>query len=290
MSQNFIFLHNDNIDEFYYIFNDAFKDDVLNRSIDLELFKENLITLNIKNEISFLLKDNGKPVGLFLASMRGNRGYISSIAVIKNFRKMGYGQILLEKGISLMEEYNCKKIKLEVIDDNKNAINLYLKTGFKISNTILNFKYEGSLIYSDKIDPAYSLNNSNSFTYQLLYNTFHKTGLPWQKSLKIIYDKIENKKTEVLILHFNNTTAGYIVVTTIKNSIIIEDIGLKDYSASTVNTILSMMIAKKYDSSSQNKINLFANNYYQNDPLCIPLQNMGFNTYIKQLEMEKKII
>jgi ribosomal protein S18 acetylase RimI-like enzyme len=289
MSQDFIFLNNNTIEEFYYIFNDAFNDDIYNKTIDLESFKENLTNLNINNNISFLIREDKKNIGLFLGTIKGNTGYISSMRVSKQFRKMGYGQILLEKGISIMEDHDCKKIILEVKDDNKNAINLYLKSGFKITNTINNYKYESNLIFTDVIEESYKLQEEDSFKYQLLYNTFHKSRLPWHKTFNTIYEKINAKKSQLFSLHYDNLTVGYIAITVNNNIINFEDIGIKNTEINILKLLFSLTLQKTIDISSQNEILLLANNYYKNDPLCSLLENIGFYIYIIQYQMEKRL-
>ena len=54
-----------------------------------------------------------------------------NIIVKKEYRKKGIGQILLEKLISLSKETKLNTIILEVNVNNKIAINLYKKNGFK---------------------------------------------------------------------------------------------------------------------------------------------------------------
>ncbi len=289
MSQDFVFLNESNIDDFYLIFHDAFSLDANNRSMDFESFRQNLVNLNIKTELSFLIKDEGIPMGLFLGTSRGNKGYISSIGVAKNQRKQGYGQILLEKGLSIMENNGCRKIRLEVLDDNENAISLYLKSGFRVSNTIFNYSCENSVIFNDMADENYTLGESDSFSFQILYNSFHKAGLPWQRSLSGIYSRIESKKAKLFILRHFNSTEGYVVTSMDNGTINLEDTGLKNYSAENLGILLSLIIRNTANDSPQNGLNIISNNNYKNDPLCPAVEKLGFNVYIRQLEMEKRL-
>jgi ribosomal protein S18 acetylase RimI-like enzyme len=68
-------------------------------------------------------------------------GTIEFIGVDINHRGKGYGQILLEGGLSwIFENHNINDLKLCVNTENKAAINLYKKVGFKESNQLVFLK------------------------------------------------------------------------------------------------------------------------------------------------------
>jgi ribosomal-protein-alanine N-acetyltransferase len=58
--------------------------------------------------------------------------YVTNVCVDKNSRGKGVGKFLLKNIVMQAEKLNCNKIILDVSEDNKIAINLYKKTGFKI--------------------------------------------------------------------------------------------------------------------------------------------------------------
>ena len=60
-----------------------------------------------------------------------DEGDINNIAVKKEYRKMGFGKMLMEALIEKAKEQQIKAITLEVRVTNENAINLYKKLGFK---------------------------------------------------------------------------------------------------------------------------------------------------------------
>lgn len=57
--------------------------------------------------------------------------HITNIVVKKDFRKNGIGSLLLQKLISLTNEFEFKELTLEVNSSNISARKLYLKFGFK---------------------------------------------------------------------------------------------------------------------------------------------------------------
>ncbi len=76
---------------------------------------------------------------------------IISIAVHPSYRRMGLGESLLREAIEDMKRLGVRKVLLEVKVDNKAAINLYSKVGFKI-NSILKGYYNGGDGYSMYMD------------------------------------------------------------------------------------------------------------------------------------------
>ena len=56
--------------------------------------------------------------------------YIANVAVSPDFRKRGYGQLLVENALCVAREKSCYFITLEVRVSNLPAISLYKKCGF----------------------------------------------------------------------------------------------------------------------------------------------------------------
>lgn len=56
--------------------------------------------------------------------------YISLVAVLKGYRRLGLGNALVEKAVSLSQRKGMSSIKLEVGKDNTAAQHLYRKFGF----------------------------------------------------------------------------------------------------------------------------------------------------------------
>ena len=61
-----------------------------------------------------------------------NELYVANVCVDKNSRGKGVGKFLLKNIIEQAKKLNCSKIVLDVSKDNKIAINLYKKNGFRV--------------------------------------------------------------------------------------------------------------------------------------------------------------
>ena len=73
-----------------------------------------------------------------------NQGHIISIAVDKNYRRLGAGTHLLVKAISILSLLNLDTIYLEVNENNKEAVEFYKTFNFKIDRIVPNYYENGA--------------------------------------------------------------------------------------------------------------------------------------------------
>jgi ribosomal protein S18 acetylase RimI-like enzyme len=85
-----------------------------------------------KDDISKVLRYNDRIIGICLLTLRGDYGYIPDIAIDPEFRRKGFGRILLLKSLKdlLETEEELKGISLDVTIENP-ARYLYESLGFK---------------------------------------------------------------------------------------------------------------------------------------------------------------
>jgi ribosomal protein S18 acetylase RimI-like enzyme len=281
MAQEFIYLSKDHIKNFYNIFLNSLVNNYLNINMTLEDFEKYIDFLNIKKEVSFILKDNNNYIGMFLGAIKYKEGYIPGISVLKEHRRCGYGRILLQKGLNLLSNY-CNNVRLEVVQDNLAAINLYKNEGFNIINEIINYRNENSSFYSKNQLCSYDIKKDNDFTINFLYKKFHNSALPWQKDINIILAKIRDKICDLYLIYKKEIIIGFIVVSRENNIFFIEDLGLDQNEYSNFNYFITSLVKEE-------KI-VQANGFYSDDPLCPVFEKSGFFADFKQYEMEKKIL
>ena len=85
MIQEFQNLNKSNLKIFFDILSISKIEGLVNYSIDIKTFEKYLKILNIKEKNSFILRDNDRNVGIFLAALLADKAYIPAIAVLKNF-------------------------------------------------------------------------------------------------------------------------------------------------------------------------------------------------------------
>lgn len=103
---------------------------------------------NSENELLLIAEIGGKHIGnCSLMSIGGYKRYRHrcdiAIALYKEYCGLGIGKAMLETVLDIAEKAGYEQAELEVIADNKPAIALYEKLGFKIYGTFPdNMKYE----------------------------------------------------------------------------------------------------------------------------------------------------
>jgi ribosomal protein S18 acetylase RimI-like enzyme len=88
-----------------------------------------------KNAERISIDFKGKLAGVLCIYMNDslNRiAFISSVAILADYRRSGLGNLLIGNAISLSKEKQMSKIRLEVGRKNPAALNLYRKHGFEI--------------------------------------------------------------------------------------------------------------------------------------------------------------
>ncbi|WP_296862575.1 ribosomal protein S18-alanine N-acetyltransferase [uncultured Methanobrevibacter sp.] len=68
-----------------------------------------------------------------------NQGHIISIAVDKNYRRLGAGSKLLLRAISILSLLDISAIYLEVNENNDGAVEFYKRFDFKIDRVVPNY-------------------------------------------------------------------------------------------------------------------------------------------------------
>ena len=106
-----------------------------------------------ENELLLIAENDGRHIGnCSLTSIGGYKRYRHrcdiAIALYKEYCGIGIGKAMLETVLDIAKKAGYEQVELEVIADNKPAIALYEKLGFKIYGTFPNnMKYaDGSYV------------------------------------------------------------------------------------------------------------------------------------------------
>ena len=69
----------------------------------------------------------------------GREGHIISIAVDKNYRRLGVGSKLLSRAINVLSLLEIDKVMLEVNENNNSAVEFYKSFKFRIDRIVPNY-------------------------------------------------------------------------------------------------------------------------------------------------------
>ena len=95
--------------------------------------------------VGFLVaEENSYVVGYIIFWMKYEKqGHIISLAVDKNYRKLGAGRKLIARAISVLSLLKINTIYLEVSEKNNGAIEFYKKCDFKVDRIVPNYYSDG---------------------------------------------------------------------------------------------------------------------------------------------------
>lgn len=106
------------------------------RSCTIEDMKERLSSRDNKKHTIFIVEDNREIVG-FLSGDRGSANRIKHsayvvIGMLEPYRGKGIGVALIEELFKWARNNKIIRLELTVVKDNRYAVNLYKKMGFKV--------------------------------------------------------------------------------------------------------------------------------------------------------------
>lgn len=122
------------------LYNKIYSDYYFDIHYDIVSFRHYLKKLPADLEISQAIKVDNNLVGLAIVSLKNKKSWISSLGIIKEYRRQSLGDILLNKVIVDMKEAGVQQIGLEALDFNYPANKLYIKHGFKIVSKLTSLK------------------------------------------------------------------------------------------------------------------------------------------------------
>ena len=87
---------------------------------------------DIPAETSMLLRVDGRPAGLSLGALRGDRAWITTFGIHPDFRRRGLGRVLLNAQLETLRDAGARSVRLEVLANNIEARGLYEGCGFRV--------------------------------------------------------------------------------------------------------------------------------------------------------------
>ncbi|GAA3624207.1 GNAT family N-acetyltransferase [Flavivirga jejuensis] len=120
----------------------------------MEFQSENAIEDQIKNEnfSYFLLNFNTKNVGYLGIQKLNKKLILSKLYILESFRGLKIGKTALEYVNGFATDNGIEKIELIVNQQNQNTIDIYLKKGFKIVESIVNSFPNGHSVEDYKME------------------------------------------------------------------------------------------------------------------------------------------
>lgn len=115
---------------------------------------ESAIRSQIENEKFnyYLLSFNSENVGYLGVQKQDKKLILSKLYILKPFRGLKIGKAALEFVNEFARENSIEKIELTVNQENQNTIDIYLKNGFKIIESLVNSFPNGHSVKDYKME------------------------------------------------------------------------------------------------------------------------------------------
>ncbi len=81
-------------------------------------------------DASFFIKKDDEYIGYGQVILENNIPFIVNFGILSNFRKEGYGKVLLNHILNKLKIKGFKKVMIRVSSENEIALNLYKSLGF----------------------------------------------------------------------------------------------------------------------------------------------------------------
>lgn len=138
--------------------NEAFRD----YPVSVQMTIAQLVTMLRQNDVDLGLSvglfDGERLVGFWLNGVRtlagGTVGYDSGTAIIKPYRGQGWSRKLARVSDELLLERGVREYFLEVLTQNETAYRLYLKSGFRVTRTLLCLRTDRPLDLDGTLPPG----------------------------------------------------------------------------------------------------------------------------------------
>lgn len=112
------------------------------------------------NNNIFVICEKNKILGYYHAILYDNIYFLNYIAVAKNVQGLGIGTSLLKHFEGEGKAYSCKKVALELYNNNRQVRNWYLNSGYQVNSSFFNIRISMNKIKTKKNIPLnIELNN-----------------------------------------------------------------------------------------------------------------------------------
>ena len=103
------------------------------------------IKLAVRDGLVFLALRDNKIVGTVMGGYDGRRGWLYSVVVHPDYRKLGIGSMLVRHVEQALESLGCLKVNLQIMDGNEAVSAFYESLGYGVEKRVSMGKRIGNI-------------------------------------------------------------------------------------------------------------------------------------------------
>jgi len=277
-------LQNVPVETIYRAFTDAFSNYSVKQEVSLQQFTEMITTrsFSLENSMGCFIVD--ELIGFILCGIRDynheRHAYDIATGVLNEHQHKGIGKEMLRKQIELLKVNSVSYFKLEVLEENMAAIELYKKQGFTIIRKLECYEADrDSLIFPNRA--KYRFGNDLSKFMKQNTTGFQLYKSTWQNDLVSVGNNIDGH--HFLSIEINDRIICFGFIHCERGNI--PQIGvLPKWRNQGLEAILINKLATLATSEKVSFINVEASSY-----LSETLDNIGISITVSQFEMQLKL-
>ncbi|HEY62945.1 MAG TPA: GNAT family N-acetyltransferase [Caldilineae bacterium] len=224
---------------------------------------------------------HGRPIGVGLLGIRGNRAWIGGLAVAPEWRRRGVGRAILNSLIQAAREREATSVTLEVLTENEPAISLYRSTGFHIHRELLS--WERGPEVGALPPPASRAVPAKATELVSNFDAWHAEPPCWQRELRSLRPHLH--RMDGWGLFEGSQLVAYALTFEQGNQLTLVDVGISPFADAHITARALLQSLQLLHAECL----LTLRNIPAGDPLNHTLAALGFQVDRRQYEMILKL-
>lgn len=263
-------------------FLDAFSDYEVPLDLPMERFREMMRIRDLNPKYSLGCFDGERLVSFILCGFRQNSEggicYDGGTGTVRDYRKKGIGNQLLSEQISFLKEKGVRRFVLEVMENNRPAIDLYRKHEFETTRRFECFAMNKTEL-PDITPPPLEIGTAMSDFLSLDPLPFMDYAPSWQNEKRSVENAAENFESVSLLKDGSAVAYGLVH----KQRGDIPQLGvLEPYRGKGLEAVLLQELKQR--TASEKLVFL---NVEEKSDLAAQLWKLGFHNHVNQYEMQR---
>lgn len=202
--------------QLYHATLEAFSDYVVPYQPTQESLRRMLLINGVDFKYSVGAFEGEKMVGFIVNAIGDWAGkrtvYNSGTGVIPEYRKQGISRKMFDFILPTLREIKVEQYLLEVISENKLALNLYQNLGFEIQRELSVFKKEDLICVDENLRENIEMKEIETLDWEL-FESFWTCHPAWQNSIDAVKRSLSDETIVKTFLgaYSNQTLAGYAI-------------------------------------------------------------------------------